>query len=81
MPTKESEEEAKLLKEVFYTAKVDENQIDVLINKFEFCKTVRIVSWVKRFSYNARSKQKVMGPLKTEEINESIEMLIKGEQS
>ena len=81
VPTKKSEEEAKLLKEIFYTAKVDENQIDVLINKFEFWKTVRIVSWVKRFSYNARSKQKVLGPLKTEEINESIEMLIKGEQS
>ena len=81
VPTKESEEEAKLLKEVFYTAKVDENQIDVLTNKFEFWKTVRIVSWVKRCSYNARSKQKVMGPLKTEEINESIEILIRGEKS
>ena len=35
---KESEEEAKLLKEVFYAAKLDENQVDVLIIKFEFWK-------------------------------------------
>lgn len=37
----ESKEEAKLLKEVFY---VEENQIDLLINKQEFSKIVRIVS-------------------------------------
>ena len=37
-PIKESEEEAKLLKEVFYAAKLDENQVDVLIIKFEFWK-------------------------------------------
>ena len=40
-PIKESEEEAKLLKEVFYAAKLDENQVDVLIIKFEFWKQSR----------------------------------------
>lgn len=37
----ESKEEAKLLKEVFY---VEENQTDLLINKQELSKIVRIVS-------------------------------------
>ena len=37
-PVKESEEGAQLLKEVFYAANLDENQVDVLIIKFEFWK-------------------------------------------
>ena len=41
-PTKESEEKAKLLKEVFYAAKLGESQVDVFIIKFEFWKTIRI---------------------------------------
>ena len=53
-PTKESEEEAKLLKEVFYAAKLDESQVDVLIIKFEFWKTIRILSWINRFSHNTK---------------------------
>ena len=52
-PTKESEE-AKLLKEVFYAAKLDEIQVDVLIIKFEFWKTIRILSWINRFSHNTK---------------------------
>ena len=46
-PTKELEEGAKLLKEVFYKEKLDESQIDVFINKFEFWKTIGILSWIK----------------------------------
>ena len=46
-PTKELEEGAKLLKEVFCKEKLDESQIDVFINKFEFWKTIGILSWIK----------------------------------
>ena len=77
-PKKESEEEAKLLKEVFYTVKLDESQVDVLINKFELWKTIRILSWTNRFLRNTKSKERTV---KTDQINNSIEMLIKQEQS
>ena len=66
-PTKESQEEAKLLKEVFYAAKLDESQVDVFI-KFEFWQTIRILS------HKTKSKEKQAGPLKTDEINKSIKM-------
>ena len=46
-PTKELEEGVKPLKEVFYKEKLDESQVDVFINEFEFWKTIRILSWIK----------------------------------
>ena len=79
--TKETEEEAKLLREVFYAAKLDESQVDVFNIKFEFWKTIRIVSWINRFPHNTKSREKQVEPLKTDEINKLIEMLIKREQS
>ena len=36
--------ESKLLKEVFSTARLDEYQVDVLAIKFEFWKTITILS-------------------------------------
>ena len=63
-PTKESEEEAKLLKELFYAAKLDKSKVDVPIIKFDFWKTIRILSWINRFSRNTKSKEKQLGPLK-----------------
>lgn len=69
--------ESKLLKEVFRTAKLDENQVDVLVIKFEFQKTITILSQINRFSDNTKSKEKQVRPLKTEEINSSIAMLSK----
>ena len=80
-PTKESEEEVKLLKEVFYASKLDESEAHVIIIKFEFWKTIRIPSWINRFSHSTKSKEKQVGPLKTDDISKSIEMLIKQEQS
>ena len=53
-PTKEPEEEAKLLKEVFYVVKLGESQVDVPIIKFEFWKTIGILSWINRFSHNTK---------------------------
>ena len=68
-PSKESEEEANILKKVFYKGKLDECQADIFINKFEFWKTIRILSWINRSSHNIKSKEKQAGPLKTDEIN------------
>ena len=70
----------KLLKIVFYTTKQDESQVDVLIIKFELWGTIRILSWINRFSCNSKSKEKHVRPLKTDEINKSIEILIKREK-
>ena len=66
---------------MFYATKVEENQIDLVINKQEYWKTVRTVSWIKRLILNTKSREKLIGPLNTEEINKSIAILIKYEQS
>ena len=76
-PQKEVKEEAKLLKEVFYTAKLDKSQVDFFINNFEFQKTIKILFWINIFSHYTKSKRKQVRPLKTNEINKSLEMLIK----
>ena len=70
----------KLLKIIFYSTKPDVSQVDVLIIKFEFWETIRILYWINRFSYNTKSKEKQVRPLKTDEINKSIEILIKREK-
>ena len=41
---------------------------------------IRILLWINRFSHDTKSKEKQVGPLKTDEINKSIERLIKREQ-
>ena len=63
---KKSEEAVKLLREVFYTAKPNESQVDDLSNKFEFWKTIRILSSINKFPYNTKSKEKQLGPSKTD---------------
>ena len=56
----------KLLKEAFYIAKLDEIQVDVLI---------------RNLNSGKQSGYYQVGPSKRDEVNKSIEMLIKQEQN
>ena len=61
---------------------VDDN-LDQLMVNHTFWKAVRILSWVARFLHNCRNKpkQRLSGPLKTEEIDEQIGVWVKRAQA
>ena len=71
-PTKESECEAKMIREVLSVAIFNDDYQQKLLSKYNLWKTLRIMSWVKRFVLNCRqqTKEKIYGPITTNEINE-----------
>ena len=79
-PTKKSEKEAKMIKEVTFIAAEKSEEIYQLINKFEFWKSIWITSWIYRFFENCKCKIKLSGPLKTNETEKSKVFKIKHEQ-
>ena len=62
-PTKESEEGAKLLKEVFYKEKLDESQVDVFYQQIWILENNQDTIVDQRSSHNTKSKEKQAGPL------------------
>ncbi len=81
-PSKESLAEAKVIKEILTIAvESEQDGLDNLIEKWDLWKAVRITAWIARFTKNCRTKEKVTGPLTTEEINERLEFFIKRAQS
>ena len=52
---------------------------DKLLVKYPMLKILRILSWIKRFLTNCK-KQEERGPLKSSEIENQREFLIKEEQ-
>ena len=80
--SKESLVEAKVIKEILTIAlESEQDGLDNLIEKWDLWKAVRITAWIARFTKNCRTKEKVTGPLTTEEINEELEFFIKRAQS
>ena len=77
----ESEIERKKVKEILAATIINlEHPVDTLLNKFTLHKTLRILSWVNRFIHNCR-KNKISGPLTTEEVLVQKKLLIKREQN
>ena len=72
--TPESQAEAKITKELFDGATASTGCLKVLLGKFDLTKTLRIVAWTARFIRNSRLKkqERMMGPLKTDEIENQI---------
>ena len=62
----ESEKEANLIKEVMCTAIDDKSIFDNLLDKHDYWKFIRIITWVKRFITNCEGKTKLSGSLATE---------------
>ena len=53
----ESEKEAKLTKDVLAVSAIEENQLDTLLYKFSFWKTIRVTAFIFRFLKKCKSKR------------------------
>ena len=69
-PTAESNAEMKTTKELFALAVNSDHELDELLAKNSYWKTLRVCAWIMRFAQNARTKRasRTKGPLRTEEI-------------
>lgn len=81
-PSKETESEAKIIKEVLAAALETKNEFDELLEKHIFWKTIRISAWVTRFIENCRrdKEKRVSGPLTSVETGKQVKWWIKREQ-
>ena len=80
--TKESDAETKVIWKIFTATVEATNEVEGLLTKFDLWKTLRICSWIARFTFNCRSpNQKRRGPLTTPEIATQRLLWIKRVQS
>ena len=82
-PSTETEAEAKLVREVLAATVETEDNLDEILEKHGFWKTIRITAWIARYLHNCRSKQsqRLSGPLTTAETEDQIQMWIKRVQT
>ena len=73
-PTKESQTEAKIIKEVLGVTMKTDDELDLVMHTWDLWKAVRICSWVMRFTRNCRAKrqQRVTGPIRTKETTNQL---------
>ena len=79
-PSVESQAEAKVIKEILATAVQPEQDDLNNLWKWDFWKAVRITTWIARFGKICQTKEKITGPLTTDEINAQLEFWIKRAQ-
>ena len=77
--SEESEIERKRVKEILAVAVSSEIIYNKLLVKYPMLKTLRILSWIRGFLTNCK-KQEERGPLKSSDIENQREFLIKEEQ-
>ena len=67
-----SEVEAKVIREVLNLAqtKPEPDEFDELLQRTRLRRTLRVGAWIKRFIHNCKHKEKKLGPLLTEEIED-----------
>ena len=77
-PSKETEAEAKLVKEVFAGATEMEDTLHQVLEKHGFWQTIRITSWVPRFIENCKKgkKHRLSGPLTTCETVKQVKFWV-----
>ena len=80
--TKETEEEARLTKEILAVAIPITDAVHELVSRFPYKKTMRITGWIKRFTKNCQrvGEQKIAGPLTTDELQEATESWVRQTQ-
>ena len=63
--------EAKATREIFAAAIAVTDELDTLLEKFSYWKTIKVCAWVTRFLHNIRlaKTNRLTEPLTTEEIN------------
>lgn len=69
-PTAESNAEMKATKELLAMAVKADDDLDHLLAKHNYWKTLRVCTWIMRFTNNAKAKRatRAKGPLTTDEI-------------
>ena len=74
-----SEVEAKAIREVLNLAqtKQDPDEFDELLERTSLRRTLRAGAWIKRFIHNCKHKEKKLGSLLTEEIEDARDRWIK----
>ena len=80
--TKESNAEAKVIKQVLAVSLETTDELDEILTKHDLWRTLRVTAWIARFAFNARHpRQKLKGPLTTSEIENQKEFWTKRAQS
>ena len=72
-PSKETQAEAKIVRELLCTAQEDgePDDFDQILEKHELRRALRVTAWILRFIHNCRNKEKRDGPLSTSETEEA----------
>ena len=73
--TKETLAEAKILKELLGVTTITDDQLDLMMRKWDLWKAIQICSWVARFVWNSRTKhqQRITKPITTEERTKQLQ--------
>ena len=81
-PSKETEAEAKLTKEVLGTIAETKDDLDEILNKHSFWKTMRVTAWIMCFAQNCKQKksERLAGPLTTSETDKAVHWWVKRAQ-
>ena len=77
--TYETEQEAKIIKELMSTTLQENDTFDKLMSKFDLWKCIRVIAWINRFITNCK-KKKINRPLTTSEIKQEGTWFIKRQQ-
>ena len=78
-PTNENETEAKVVHQVLAVEIEQRDELDDMMQKFGFWKTIRMTAWVARFIKNCKVKHSLRskGPVTTEETKAQVNFWIK----
>ena len=81
-PSKETEAEAKLAKEVVSVAVETEDSLHQVLQKHGFWKAIRITSWVAKFLHDCKSSKanRLFGPLTMAETDKQVKCWVKRTQ-
>ena len=73
--TKETQAEAKIVKELLGVTTITDDQLDLMMRKWDLWKAIQICSWVARFVWNSRTKhqQRITKPITTEQMTKQLQ--------
>ena len=80
--TLDSKSEAKVIKEIFKAAHIEEDIMDPLLDKYPLPKVLRIGAWVRRFILNCKRQpaERERGPINSREVQQQREWWIRRAQ-
>ncbi|CAB4008477.1 Hypothetical predicted protein [Paramuricea clavata] len=80
--TSNSKSEAKVIKEIFKAAHIEEDIMDLLLDKYPLPKVLRIGAWVRRFILNCKRQpaEREKGPINSREVQQQREWWIRRAQ-